>query len=594
LATLQHPSALNPLQRYSQACAVLRSTSRARNDAWYREALDLDFQIHLRIDGTGVLSRAYDRKSGQWQTAPLPDEEALRNPEKADAYAAELITFTRKAGANSLGLVLHIADEFAITELKPTFDNPGAVGDLRIAAENDPTSILDDTSLPADQHSWRLLPYLAAGSETIATVISLTRQYGPFLDRLRMAGEAANFPLVTHALSAPLVALMAIPRVLRVPEGQAFMAVLHYANFTVLAFFNGHSDLQLIRTLQHRGQRRPSNLRHAASTTTAALELIDPEVYVLNLSPQPEPGLTADLRVVFPSSRVEDVDWAVTPLSNPAFPPFAVEPLISTAPALNPEETPLSQTFGDFQKERWPFQNFLTTPREIAEIYPGLSEIRLLRAVRMIRLGIAACAILALSWALLEIFSMIRRPEWGFDQKASQSVQQRLAGLNTERQRVELWDNLLEDRSKAWTSMELLCRLFPERGGFLIKGFNHVVKPELAPGQTKAGFVKEWKISGYARDEALDRLNLINTREGISAVFAEMARITQNPSFRSDLGSRSIVPNVRTQENSGFKPRAADEVQDDDPTTYPLTFDLTITQRFEATDPIAISVAKIK
>jgi hypothetical protein len=30
-----------------------------------------------------------------------------------------------------------------------------------------------------------------------------------------------------------------------------------------------------------------------------------------------------------------------------------------------------------------------------------------------------------------------------------------------------------------------------------------------------------------------------------------------------------------------------------DDTTYPFTFDLTITQRFEATDPLAINSAKI-
>ncbi|BCU78239.1 hypothetical protein [Luteolibacter sp. LG18] len=593
MATFQHPSALNPLQRYSQACSVLRSTSRARNEAWYQDALDLDFQLHLRAEGSGVLSRAYNRKTGEWLPGPDLDDETLRNPEKAAVFASEVIAFTRKAGASSVGVVLHVADEFATTELKPTFDNPGALNDLRAAAENDPASILDDTSIPSDQNSWRVLPYPAAGSETIATVISLTRLYGPFLDQLRMAGEVANFPVVTRAVSAPLVALLAIPRVIRPSEGRPYMAVLHYSNFTVLAFFNEHSDLQLLRTLQHRGQRRPSNLRHAASTTTAALELIDPEVYVLNLSPQAEPGLTADLRVVFPSSLVEEVDWAVTPLTHAALPVHTPELLVSLAPPLNPEEAPLSHTFTVFQNEQWVFQNFLPTPRDIAEIYPSRSEMRLLRAIRMIRLGIAACAVLALTWALLEAFTVIRRPEWGFDPKSAQAVQQRLAGLNAERQRVNHWDNLLDDRSKAWTSMELLCRLFPERGGFLIKGFSHNVKTELAPGQPKAGFVKEWKITGFARDEALDRLNLINSREGISAIFSELARITQNPAFRTDIGNRSIVPNVRTQENSAFKPRPADEIQDDDPNTYPLTFDLTITQRFESADPMAISVAKV-
>ena len=35
-----------------------------------------------------------------------------------------------------------------------------------------------------------------------------------------------------------------------------------------------------------------------------------------------------------------------------------------------------------------------------------------------------------------------------------------------------------------------------------------------------------------------------------------------------------------------------EELVDSDPTTYPLSFDLTITQRFESTDPLAIMVTK--
>lgn len=593
MASFHHPSELNPLQRYSQACAILRSTSRASNEAWYKEALDLDFQLHLRADGVEVLCSAYNRKTGQWTKGPALDDDTLRSTDKSISYAAEIIAFAQKNGATSVGVILHVADEFATTELKPEFNNPGALNDLRAAAETDPGSILDDSSIPQDQNTWRVLPYPAAGSEAIATTITLTRSYAPFMDQLRLAGENANYPIITQALSAPLVTLLAIPRTVQPTEGRSFMTVFQYAMFTVLAFFNEHGDLRLIRTLQHRGARRPSNLRHAASTTTAALEFVDPDIILFPLASQADPGLAADLRVVFPSSRVQEVDWSATVFSADGLPAHAPESMVVTLPPDSSEQTTsLSHTFSVFQSERWAIQNFLSTPKEVSEIYPTRGEMKILRAIRLIRIGIAACAVLALAWALFGIIDIIRKPEWTFDPTEAKAVQQRLGGLNSQNQKVEHWDNLLEDRSKAWASMELLSRLFPDRGGVMVKNFVHTVKPDVVPGQAKVGFVKEWKISGFAREEAVDRLNSISTREGVSSAFSEIARITGNPAFSTDSFPRSLISNVRMQENPGFKPRPADEVQDDDPLTYPIVFDLTITQRFEAADPLAVNVSK--
>lgn len=540
-----------------------------------------------------MLSSAFDRRTGQWSKGPVIEDDALRSAEKGNAFAAEIIAFAQKNGATSAGIILHVADEFATTELKPELNNPGALNDLRLTAESDPSSILDDSSIPPDQNSWRILPYPAAGSESIATTITLSRSYSQFVEQLRIAGENANFPLITQALSAPLVTLLAIPRAIRSTEGRPFMTVLQYAMFTVLAFFNEHADLRLIRTLQHRGARRPSNLRHAASTTTAALEFVDPDIILFPLASQADPGLAADLRVVFPSSRVQEIDWSTTPYTAPGQAMHAPEPfVVALPPDPAAQENPLSHTFSIFQSERWVLQNFLPTPKEVAEIYPAKSEMKLLRAIRLIRLGIAACAVLALAWAFFGIIDVIRKPEWTFDPTEAQAVQQRLGGLNSQSQRVDHWDNLLEDRSKAWASMELLCRLFPDRGGVMVKNFIHTVRPDVVPGQAKVGFVKEWRISGFAREEAIDRLNTISTREGISAAFSEIARITGNPAFRTDSFPRSLISNVRMQENPGFKPRPAEEIQDDDPFTYPVTFDLTITQRFEAADPLAVNVAK--
>lgn len=95
-----------------------------------------------------------------------------------------------------------------------------------------------------------------------------------------------------------------------------------------------------------------------------------------------------------------------------------------------------------------------------------------------------------------------------------------------------------------------------------------------------------------ARDEALEYLNTLNTREGINAHFNEIARVTGNTAFSPNAGNRNISVNVRTQENTSFKPMPPEETSVADDSSYPFTFDLTVTQRFEATDPMAINVPK--
>jgi hypothetical protein len=140
--------------------------------------------------------------------------------------------------------------------------------------------------------------------------------------------------------------------------------------------------------------------------------------------------------------------------------------------------------------------------------------------------------------------------------------------------------------------MELLARLFPDKSGFLVKSFSHTANPETLPGQAQAGFVKTWRISGLAREDALQRLADLNTREGISSAFTEVARVTGNQSYRTDMPSRSVVVNVKTLEHGAYKPMPPEDMLPADETSYPFMFDLTITQRFEAADPMAINVAK--
>ncbi|QJE95555.1 hypothetical protein [Luteolibacter luteus] len=589
----QHPAGLNPLQRFRQAGAILRGTSRATNPAWYQSALELDLQLHLRVDGSTVDSRIFDRRTKAWSAGPQLDESVTTDPSLIPAFAGAVLETARRANAQAIGIVLHVADEFATSELKPELDNPGALAELRTTIESDPKAVLDDASVSTTDNSWRLIPYPAAGSEAIATTISISHRWWSFLDGIRSFGEENNFPIVTRALSAPLMCLMAFADVKQDPVTRPMIAILPYPRFTVLAFFNEHGDLRLLRTLQHRGQRRPTNLRHATSTTAAALELADPEIHIIHIGEPTDPQLVADVQIVFPATSIHEVTWAGTRYQEAASPMVFPEPLIASSVAV-PSETPLasSHTFVVLRNEGWASQDFLPMDRETSERFPTRGEMKLLRTARYARVAFAGAAALALCWVGAAVVAMVRQPEWAFNASDAQVGKQRLSMVTSERTRIDHWDNLLEDRSKAWVSMELLSIMFPEKSGFLAKSFNHTIRTESTPGQAKAGFIKEWKITGLAREQALERLATLNTRDGISAVFSEVAKVTGNGAFRPDMPSRSLVVNVRTLENSGYKPGPEDEMNALDEATYPFSFDLTITQRFESSDPMAVTASK--
>ena len=588
MATFQHPASLNVLKQFGQACAILRHTTRASNPAWYQDALELNFQLHIRIDGASITTFYHDSRKSHWSNGPSLAEELLQDAARLESFVAETLRYSRSQGATSLGVILHIADEFATTELKPELDNPASLPDLRDAAVFDPSAILADSSIQVDQSSWRVIPYPAAGSEVIGSTITVSKQYAPLIGTLREAGEKENFPVITHALSAPLVAILGLNQILEPTPGKPFVAILQYPWFTALAFFNEHADLRLIRTLQHRGLRRPTNFRNALATTNASLEFVDPDLFLCRLGANVDTTLDADLRIFFTYSRVE----VIQPKTVEGVPSWCPEPLMASQPAAAVTPAITSHTFSILREDKWALQNFLPTPREVVEIFPSRSEMKLLRILRLSRVAVFAVAVLAIAYFGFGVVDLFRRPEWSFDPSQADLTKTMLGKLSIERKKADHWNNLLNDRSKAWTNMESLSRMFPESGGMLVKSYNHTVKADNTPGKATVGLIKEWKITGYARDEALDYLNTINTREGISAHFAEIARITGNSSFSPNTGNRNIVVNVRTQENAGYKPIPLEEASPSDEVTYPFTFDLTLTQRFEATDPLAITVSK--
>lgn len=587
MANLEHPSSLNAYQQFRQACALLSDTSRASLPAWYQDALELDFQVHIRIDGASVQTFFLRRSGNEWGESPPFSEETISDLEKTIAFGMELIKSVKARKGSSVGVILHVADEFATAEMKPELDNPAALSELRELAYHNPREVLDDSSVPPDQASWRVLPYPAGGGEVIGTTVTISRRLSGFLDTLRKLGDEKNFPIITHALSAPLVAISGIPLVIRPSGDRPFVCILQYPWFTILAFFNQFSDLRLIRTLQHRGMRRPPNFRNALNATNASLEFVDPDIYVMPMAVEVDARFTDDLRADFPDGTVERVTFRSVSPRCPEVP----EPSLSVLPPTG-DEASQSHTFGVLRNEKWFLQDFLPPDKETIETFPTRNEMRLLRYLKLARYLVAAAAVLGVAWLVFGFLTVRNQPAWSFNESKASQVQQRMVGLTQERQRLDHWNNLLADRSKAWTSMEAVARLFPTKSGLMLKSFSHTVRPDSAPGQAKVGFIKEWVFSGFAREDALAYLNSLNSREGISAKFTEISEITGNPAFDPVPNTRTIVVNVKSQENPAFRQMPLEEIIDSDEATYPFTFTFVITQRFESADALSIAAAK--
>ena len=555
------------------------------NPAWYQEAPELEFQLHLRVDGAGVTSFYHHRKTSQWTPGPVLTEDSIINPAKIESLATEAIRHARSKGASSLGFILHVGDEFATTALKAEFDHAAALNELRDAAIANPASILSDSSINSEQSAWRVLPYPAAGGEAIATAVTLSKQYNLLFDLLRQAGEKENFPVITHALSAPLVAIMGFGEQVTLTPGKAFVTILQYPWFTVLAFFNERGDLRLIRTLQHRGLRRPTNFRNALATTNASLEFSDPDLFILPLGANVDATVAADLKLAFPISRVELVQLPETE----GVPSWCPEPVMAMKiPSAPVKGSTISHTFQILREDKWALQNFLPTPAEIAEIFPSRSDMRLLRTLRLARVAIVGIAAVCAAYFGLQAFQLTSRDEWKFDSTQAQAAQLKLTKLNQEKLRLEHLNNLFEDRSKAWVIIEDFSKMFSEKSGLLVKTYDHSIKPDSPSGKAKVGFAKEWKITGFARNEAKDYLDSLSTIEGITAHFTEVARMTGNSAYLQNIGNRNLVINVKAPENSSYKADSAASSSLADEGSYPFTFEITITQRFEATDPMAV------
>ena len=204
-------------------------------------------------------------------------------------------------------------------------------------------------------------------------------------------------------------------------------------------------------------------------------------------------------------------------------------------------------------------------------------------------------AILLVSYVAYSCFGMwkkTRSPEWQHEQGKTSSM---LTALNKKKESYVRLENLLKDRSKAWVNMELITRLVPDDASVILTKVDHratskVVKKskksKKAKKAKKRGFQKHWVIEGYMNDKGLDYMSNLSTREGITAVFKEVAVATGNSAYLPDVAKRDLTVVLKQKRN----PNAGDLGVSGPEGNLGYSFSLIITQTFSAADELAIIV----
>jgi len=588
MSTEPHPSELNSLQLYNRTVNMARKTSRLKNQDWYRNALELDLQVHMYLsDESGVNCFLYVKSKNHYQKIDNLNQSQVEKYSELEKYIDYALDLDEAKGAKSLGFVLYLADELSIAGLGPEHQNPAELSELRDMMVENPTEILEDKTVSSETHSWRLFPYPGAteGSE-FATAVAVSRKSSNMLKMLREIGCEKNIPIRTTALSAPLNAIAALPWFVSANENGTIV-VLNYRKFTLLGMMNRSCDLTMLRYMPHpNGGNAPSNLGAAALASASAFELESPEINVFAMEGQNVDSLIVSLQNGLMSSDIVIVDTVET-FKSKSLPENLPVEMVATTQELDAEIYPLSgnTTFCTLKEEKWHLQDFLEAEQEEVDMFPGAKDMKLLKLGRQVKKIAAILLLVSIAYGGFSSWRKLASDEWSYKEENTQAT---ASALVAKIKHYEHWDNLLQDRSKAWVCMELIQKLVPSDGSVILKDVTHRVGQKSERGIAKYGLNKEWFINGYTNEQGIKLLESYGTREGVKKIFLEVAVATGNEAYLTDVGSRDITVSFKQQSNPTYNTLTPTGPGD----TMPYAFKLQITQSFGASDGLAIAGVK--
>ena len=405
--------------------------------------------------------------------------------------------------------------------------------------------------------------------------------------RYEKLGCRKNFPVKTCAISAPLCAIGSFPLFTTAKENGT-INILNYDTFTLVAFFNKHADLMMLRYMPHPvGSKTPPNLGPAAMASATAFELVSPEINVLSMVQNNVDDMLVSLQGSMPGSEILTVDAAAILTNQSIMKGLPLEMLVATMDFdMEINEVSGNATFSSFEEEKWHSQDFLSPAKEELEMYPSQEDMKIFKIGRRIKWVAAFLMMCTVGYAGVVSWNKVRDPAWSYKK---QNIQGTSSALVAESKRFSHWDNLLKDRSKAWVCMEFISQLTPADDSVVLKDVKHqVAHIKSAQKTSNSGFRKTWIVNGYASDKGLMHLEEMSTRDGIQAVFKSVAARTGSEAYLPDVNQRDVTVNLKQRSNPTYNTISPKSPTD----RFRIAFTLTISQSFSSKDDL--TVARIK
>ena len=588
MSDLKHPSELNTFQQYRRSVKVAKTTSRMKNLAWYQSPLELDVQIHCYIkDGSGASCYLRVQSSDVYEQIKGLNSRQLEQREELEKFIDSALEHEACRKAKSLGVIFYLADEFSLAGLGPEYRNPSELPDLRDKMHHDPKEVLDDKTISTETHAWRLFPYAgaAAGGE-FATAVAVSRRRSETLKALREIGDEKNFPIKTSALSAPLCAIGLVPWFANASEDGG-VCLFNYHTFTLMAFFNSHGNLIVLRFMPHaNGAVIPANIGPAIQSTATAFEMEKPDIFLVSMVGNDLVSFSSLLQQSMHGASVLTVDPDQLLHAHGLPPGYPLE-FIAITQDIDTEVYPLAEneTFSALRDEAWYLQDFLSAEQNEIDMYPDRADMKILKFGRRIKKMIAVLFMGIFLYAGYTISTKVKSDVWSHqpaDDKAEKNV------LTNELKRYQHWNNLLMDRSKAWVCLELVARMIPVDGSVILKTVKHDVQLKKESNSSQSGFSKGWVITGFASELGIEHLEKHCTSDGINKLFLDVALSTENAVYLPEAGHRDITVSLVPRSNPSFNKFNSQNAGN----SFERVFTLTISQNVTADDEMALSTVE--
>ncbi|TDU70882.1 hypothetical protein EI77_02000 [Prosthecobacter fusiformis] len=611
MLNITDPCELKAADIYRQARTVASKTSRSTDSHWYRVPEELPWQWHLWFDGgREVCSATFSKQHNRWQPGPTLPLANLTTGEGVNEVMGELMSsryFQDKPKA--LGVILHVADEFALAEIAQVGEAVGEAGDdfqiLRYNLIDDPREVLADREVSTEANSWRLLPFWGAtAGQPRCTAVTLSRSREAFLQTLLSCAEDLRIPVRTAVTNAAVESLASLPLLRPDMAGGCLVAFAFY-KFTAVFAIGLSGELQTVRSLSHRGGSPvPTAYGDILWNMALGAELDTPKVLLVSAQASVLQAAAQELEMYSLTRQV--IEFETLNLSeHPALtgiPGFRPEFLIYDTAAVEQVRTgktklAQSNTFKALWSS-WARQSFMDTAR-LDNLYPSQRDLRMLRFSSWLVALLAFSLLTTAGYGTYSLFSAMNHPSWELSPEAMKQTQSKHTKLLEEKKQIDATERLLLPRSRGWVTLEFLFQLFPEDSGVRLESFQYTAEAARPPAKkAKAkpadatGLVRTWELKGLVKPKAMELLSTLNSQRGLSALFDRVAEATGDSSYRPD-PSRQLTVTLTQGRNPRFDAQAGPgDVARDPSQAFPFNFEATVSQVLTEKDELSLPLDK--